>query len=158
MASTLTLFLTSAGTGLLAGGASCAAVQGGLLAGAVGRRTTGDAPRSRAPRQAGTRQTGTRQVGTRESSMRQAATRQRVAEPLAPVGAFLTGKLLSHTLLGALLGTFGAALQPSPRTRAVLLIAAGVLMVLFALDLMGVKAVARLVPRSPAAFGQLVRR
>ncbi|WP_192583734.1 urease accessory protein UreH domain-containing protein, partial [Streptomyces albicerus] len=153
MASTLTLFLTSAGTGLLAGGASCAAVQGGLLAGAVSRRTTGEAPPSRAPRQAGKRQTGTRRRDTRTSG-----TRQRVAEPLAPVGAFLAGKLLSHTLLGALLGIFGAALQPSPRTRAVLLIAAGVLMVLFALDLMGVKAVARLVPRSPAAFGQLVRR
>jgi sulfite exporter TauE/SafE len=138
MASTLTLFLTSAGTGLLAGGASCAAVQGGLLAGAVGRRTPAPASQDHPPRQAGAR--------------------QRVAEPLAPVGAFLAGKLLSHTLLGALLGIFGAALQPSPRTRAVLLIAAGVLMVLFALDLMGVKAVARLVPRPPAGFGQLVRR
>jgi sulfite exporter TauE/SafE len=135
MASTLTLFLTSAGTGLLAGGASCAAVQGGLLAGALGRRTAPPAPRP-AP-------------GT---------PRQRATEPLAPVGAFLAGKLLSHTLLGALLGIFGAALQPSPRTRAALLIAAAVLMVLFALDLMGVKAVSRLVPRPPAAFGQLVRR
>ncbi|QQM47418.1 urease accessory protein UreH domain-containing protein [Streptomyces liliifuscus] len=139
MASTLALFLTSAGTGLLAGGASCAAVQGGLLAGAVGRRTTPHG--SPAPRPA-----------------RGATTRQQATEPLAPVGAFLAGKLLSHTLLGALLGIFGAALQPSPRTRAVLLIAAALVMLLFALDLMGVKAVARLVPRPPAAFGQLVRR
>ncbi|MCX5418038.1 sulfite exporter TauE/SafE family protein [Streptomyces sp. NBC_00059] len=136
MASTLALFLTSAGTGLLAGGASCAAVQGGLLAGAVGRRT---APHTTRP-------------------ARGATTRQQATEPLAPVGAFLAGKLLSHTLLGTLLGVFGAALQPSPRTRAVLLIAAALVMLLFALDLMGVKAVARLVPRPPAAFGQLVRR
>lgn len=136
MASTLTLFLTSAGTGLLAGGASCAAVQGGLLAGAVGRRTAPHAPRP----------------------AHGATTRQQATEPLAPVGAFLAGKLLSHALLGALLGIFGAALQPSPRTRAVLLIAAALVMLLFALDLMGVKAVARLVPRPPAAFGQLVRR
>ncbi|MGA5189268.1 sulfite exporter TauE/SafE family protein [Streptomyces griseoincarnatus] len=138
MASTIALFVTSAGTGLLAGGASCAAVQGGLLAGAVGRRT------------APSRQGNTRPK-EREAS-------PNPGEPLVPVGVFLAGKLLSHTLLGALLGVFGAALQPSPRTRAVLLIAAGVLMVLFALDLMGIKAVDRLVPRPPAAFGQLVRR
>ncbi|WP_329295888.1 sulfite exporter TauE/SafE family protein [Streptomyces pseudovenezuelae] len=135
MASTLTLFLTSAGTGLLAGGASCAAVQGGLQAGALGRRTVPPALRPA-----------------------RGTPRQRATESLAPVGAFLVGKLLSHTLLGALLGIFGAALQPSPRTRAVLLLAAAVLMVLFALDLMGAKAVSRLVPQPPAAFGQLVRR
>ncbi|MFD7627789.1 sulfite exporter TauE/SafE family protein [Streptomyces sp. NPDC059851] len=128
MSSTLSLLLSGAGTGLLAGGASCAAVQGGLLAGAVSRRTTANPG---APR--------------------------RAAEPLAPVGAFLAGKLLSHTTLGVLLGIFGSALQPSPRTRAVLLIAAGLLMVFFALDLLGVKAVSRLVPRPPAAFGRLVR-
>jgi len=39
-----------------------------------------------------------------------------------------------------------------------MLIAAGALMVLFALDLFGVKAVARLVPRPPASFGRLLRR
>ncbi|GAA3246130.1 sulfite exporter TauE/SafE family protein [Streptomyces labedae] len=77
---------------------------------------------------------------------------------LVPVGAFLAGKLVSHTLLGALLGVFGNALQPSPRARAVMLIAAAVLMLLFALDLFGVKAVARLVPRPPASFGRLLRR
>lgn len=142
MVSTLTLFVTSVGTGLLAGGASCAAVQGGLLAGAVGRRT----PEAR------------RGETRRTPPARGGDARSKAAEPLAPVGAFLAGKLVSHTLLGVLLGVFGAALQPSPRTRAVLLIAAGVLMVLFALDLMGVKAVARLVPRPPAAFGQVVRR
>jgi sulfite exporter TauE/SafE len=74
------------------------------------------------------------------------------------VAAFLAGKLVSHTLLGMLLGVFGAGLQPSPRARAVLLLAAGALMVLFALDLFGVKAVGRLVPRPPAAFGRLLRR
>ncbi|MFI6147411.1 hypothetical protein [Streptomyces sp. NPDC051109] len=54
------------------------------------------------------------------------------ATPLPSVGAFLAGKLASHTVLGALLGVFGNALQPSPRTQAVLLLAAGATMVLFA--------------------------
>lgn len=147
MSSSAALFITGASTGLFAGGASCAAVQGGLLAGAVTRRSPAANAESARPRgEARDRASGPFPV----------------PEPtpgnLAPVGAFLAGKLLSHATLGALLGLFGAALQPSPRTQAVLLITAGLLMVLFALDLFGVKAVGRLVPRPPAAFGRVVRR
>ncbi|MFI1721942.1 sulfite exporter TauE/SafE family protein [Streptomyces sp. NPDC020489] len=153
MASTLALFATSVGTGLLAGGASCAAVQGGLLAGAVTRRSPSSAS---APAPA----TAHRGSGVAVKDRRPSPATEPPAEPkaLVPVGAFLTGKLVSHTLLGALLGIFGDALQPSPRARAVMLIAAGILMVLFALDLFGIKAVARLVPRPPASFGRLLRR
>ncbi|MFE2325718.1 sulfite exporter TauE/SafE family protein [Streptomyces sp. NPDC059385] len=129
MPSSAALLITGVTTGLFAGGASCAAVQGGLLAGAVTRRRTATA--TAAPD---------------------------TPAPLAPVGAFLGGKLLSHTLFGALLGVFGNTLQPSPRAQAVLLLAAGGLMVLFGLDLFGVKAVGRILPRPPAAFGRLMRR
>lgn len=145
MPSSVALMITGTSTGLLAGGASCAAVQGGLLAGAVTRRRT-PAPKS-SPR-----------ASRAARSARSARSAQEVITPLPPVGAFLAGKLLSHTVLGALLGVFGDALQPSPRTQAVLLLAAGLLMVLFALDLFGVKWVGRLVPRPPASFGRLMRR
>ncbi|MBC9723925.1 sulfite exporter TauE/SafE family protein [Streptomyces sp. TRM68367] len=155
MASTLTLFVTSVGTGLLAGGASCAAVQGGLLAGAVTRRSPAPAP---APALAGARRTSGVAVKDRRPGRSPVADVPAEPKALVPVGAFLAGKLVSHTVLGALLGVFGDALQPSPRARAVMLIAAGALMVLFALDLFGVKAVARLVPRPPASFGRLLRR
>ncbi|MFF3674560.1 sulfite exporter TauE/SafE family protein [Streptomyces sp. NPDC002120] len=129
MASSTTLFVTGVTTGLFAGGASCAAVQGGLLAGAVGRRAT-----------------------------QWSADAWERSGLFAPVGAFLGAKLLSHTLLGAALGLLGAAIQPGPRTQAALLIGAGVLMVLFALDMFGVKAVRRFVPRPPASWGRRVRR
>ncbi|MFF3875193.1 sulfite exporter TauE/SafE family protein [Streptomyces sp. NPDC001978] len=155
MASTLTLFVTSVGTGLLAGGASCAAVQGGLLAGAVTRRSPAAAP-APVPALAGARRSSGGSVKDRRPAPATDAPEE--PKPLVPVGAFLTGKLASHTLLGALLGVFGDALQPSPRARAMMLIAAGLLMVLFALDLFGVKAVARLMPRPPASFGRLLRR
>lgn len=91
------LFLAGAGTGLLAGGTSCAAVQLGLLTGAV----------------------------------------RGIRRPVSGVGAFLLGKLATHTLLGALLGLAGAAVQPSPRARALLLTAAALVLLLFALDLLG---------------------
>ncbi|WP_351231365.1 sulfite exporter TauE/SafE family protein [Streptomyces sp. NPDC002133] len=147
MPSSMALLITGVGTGLLAGGASCAAVQGGLLAGAVTRRRT---PTPSPPKSASKKPT--RQSGPAAARAAEAAT------PLAPVGAFLAGKLVSHTLLGALLGVFGNALQPSPHTQAVLLLAAGVMMVLFALDLFGVTWVGRLVPRPPASFGRWMRR
>ncbi|MFK0011854.1 sulfite exporter TauE/SafE family protein [Streptomyces sp. NPDC091027] len=135
MTSSITLFVTGVTTGLFAGGASCAAVQGGLLAGAVGRRATASA--SDTP-------------GAPDASERSGL--------FAPVGVFLGAKLVSHTLLGAALGLLGAAVQPGPRTQAGLLIAAGVLMVLFALDMSGVRAVRRFVPRPPASWGRRVRR
>jgi uncharacterized protein len=133
-------FLTGLGTGLVAGGASCAAVQGGLLAGAVTDRTaftdgSGDA--------------AARHAGSRSRSLN---------DHLAPVGLFLVGKLISHTAFGAVLGLAGSLLAPSPHARAVLLVAASALMVVFALDLIGVRAVRRLSPRPPVALLRLLRR
>jgi uncharacterized protein len=118
------LLLAGLSTGLVAGGASCAAVQGGLLASAVSRR---DPAQGNAPL------------------------------PVAPAGAFLAGKLAAHTALGALLGVFGAALQPSPRTRAVLLLAAAVLMTGFAAEMLGARRLSRWLPRPPTASARLVR-
>jgi sulfite exporter TauE/SafE len=102
------LFLTGAGTGLLAGGVSCTAVQLGLLTGAVR-----DAPR-----------------------------------PAVPVTAFLAAKLVTHTALGALLGIAGAAVQPGPRARAALMLAAAAVLAVFALDLLGFPPARRLLRRS----------
>ncbi len=127
MAASVTLFVTGLTTGLLAGGASCAAVQGGLLASAVTRR------HDALP------------TGSHTGSFE-------------PVAAFLGAKLVSHTLLGAALGVVGAAVQPSARVQALLLIGAAALMVVFALDLLGVRAVRRFVPQPPVAWGRRVRR
>jgi sulfite exporter TauE/SafE len=74
------------------------------------------------------------------------------------VGVFLAGKLLSHVALGAALGAFGAALQPPPRVRAILLLAAAALMVVFAAEMLGLRAVSRWAPRPPLRGVRLVRR
>jgi sulfite exporter TauE/SafE len=125
-------------TGLLAGGASCAAVQGGLLAGVVARRRPDPAPaagRRRAP------------VAPRSPM-----------EDVIPVAGFLTGKLVSHVAMGAALGALGGAVELGFEARALLQVAAGLVMVLLAADLLGVQAVRRVMPRPPAAWGLLVRR
>jgi len=135
------LLATGLGTGLLASGASCAAVQGGLLAGAVARRGAA------------------RSLGQEPGSGQEPGPDAETGlAPVAPVGVFLAGKLLSHAALGAALGAFGAALQPAPRVRAVLLLVAAVLMVVFAAEMLGVRAVSRWVPRPPLRWVRLVRR
>jgi len=126
-------------TGLLAGGASCAAVQGGLLAGAVARRRQAHPALVRA--------------GVAAPSVAPART-----DDAVPVAGFLVGKLLSHAALGAALGALGGAVELGFRARALLQIAAGVLMVLLAADLLGVRTVRRLLPQPPASWGRLVRR
>lgn len=133
-------------TGLFAGGASCAAVQGGLLAGVVARRPP----------------TPSAVPSERGSAAKQAEATARLAPALiqdaAPVGVFLVGKLVSHVLLGASLGLLGSAAELGLRPRAYLQIAAGLVMVVLALDLLGVRAVRGLVPTPPAAWSRLVRR
>ncbi|MFN2506071.1 MAG: sulfite exporter TauE/SafE family protein [Acidimicrobiales bacterium] len=130
-------------TGLIAGGASCAAVQGGLLTGLVARR-----------------QPGSTVVGADEYPETATAAMRRAArlDDAIPVGGFLAGKLVSHTVLGAGLGLLGDAVQIGFRTRAFIQITAGVLMVAMAAHLLGFRAFARLVPQPPQRWARLVRR
>ena len=159
-------------TGLLAGGASCAAVQGGLLTGLLARRTAvaaavGATAGPRTPQAASRNSQHSRKKASRPATADTSRTVTRAAlarekrdwrEDLAPVGGFLTGKLASHALLGLLLGALGDAVQLGFRTRAVTQGVAGVVMVLLALHLFGVRGLGFLVPQPPASLGRLVRR
>lgn len=49
----------------------------------------------------------------------------------------MAGKLVSHMAFGALLGLFGAALQPNFRVRAFMQMGAGVLMILMGANMFG---------------------
>ncbi len=90
------LFVSGLAAGLVAGTASCTAVQGGLLFGLTGDRR---------------------------------------------VTQFLAGRLTAYMLAGALLGWLGAAVRLPPQARAGLLVAAGIVVITFAV---------RLIRRKPA--------
>ncbi|GAA0793393.1 urease accessory protein UreH domain-containing protein [Spirilliplanes yamanashiensis] len=126
-------------TGLFAGGISCAAVQGGLLAGLVARQHPHTASAASPTRS------------------RSADRRTRTADDLLPVTAFLAGKLASHTMLGALLGAVGAAVQLSPTARAWMQISAGAVIVAFGLAQLGVGPFRRLTVTPPTSWLRLVR-
>lgn len=164
-------------TGLFAGGASCAAVQGGLLVASVTRRA-GQAPieeaapvrvrQVRVARGTDSKSRERRRRQQRARLQRIELERRRVVPPqsrqavsaddVLPVAGFLGGKLASHTLLGALLGLFGASFQLGFRARAILQFVAGALMLLMAANLLGVPGLAFLVPSPPARLARLVRR
>ncbi|MEU8001456.1 sulfite exporter TauE/SafE family protein [Catellatospora sp. NPDC049111] len=125
--------------GLLAGGVSCAAVQGGLLAGLVSRQRQPASP------------TTARRRGTPPP------TSAGLSDDLAPVGGFLIGKLASHALLGALLGAVGTAVQVGVQLRSMVQIGAGALIIAMGLGQLGVKAFQGLTFTPPASWARMVR-
>ena len=157
-------------TGLLAGGASCAAVQGGLLVASAVQRSGGVAmeqppqlPRSAIPGKARTAHQR-RNAARLRTRQRQALLQIQTAPPrslsdqIIPLAGFLSGKFTSHVLLGAGLGAFGAAVQPSFQARAVMQLIAGGFLLLLAANLLGAPGLSWLVPAPPARLRRLVRR
>lgn len=127
--------------GLFAGGVTCAAVQGGLLAGLITRQRAGK-PTS-----------GARRVTATATASRS----ERLADDLAPVGGFLAGKLVSHALLGAVLGVVGGALPLSAPVMAAVQVAAGLLVIGFGLAQLGLRSLRWLVIEPPASWGRFLR-
>lgn len=136
-------------TGLFAGGVSCAAVQGGLLAGLITRQRSRAA--TAAPPTRGRRKEP-KQVPVPRRSLA-----ARVGDDVAPVGGFLVGKLVSHTVLGALLGALGSAVQLTIGMRTMAQIIAGLLVVAFGLAQLGVPGFRGFVIEPPASWSRFVR-
>ena len=142
-------------TGLFAGGVSCAAVQGGLLAGLVARQHS-VAPTRAAPALPA-RRNGRPATGAAGRQTAPVSVASRLADDLAPVGGFLAGKLVSHTLLGAALGALGAVVQLSVGVRTMAQIAAGVLIVVFGLAQLRVPGFRGITVSPPASWSRFVR-
>jgi sulfite exporter TauE/SafE len=134
-------------TGLFAGGVSCAAVQGGLLTALITRQRAAAEPQ---PQPSGGK-TRTKQAAPPKSAL------STLGDDLAPVGGFLAGKLVSHTLLGALLGALGSVVELSVGVRTWLQIGAGLMIIVFALAQLGVPGFRRIVVEPPLSWMRLVR-
>jgi sulfite exporter TauE/SafE len=140
-------------TGLLAGGVSCAAVQGGLLTGLVARQHG-----AATPVPAGKfRGTATKAGDDTPVASRSRGWRTQLADDLTPVGGFLAGKLVSHTILGALLGGLGTAVQLSAQGRAWAQLVSGAVIVCFGLAQLEVLGFKGFVITPPASWVRLVR-
>lgn len=135
-------------TGLLAGGVSCAAVQGGLLAGLVTRQKAAatESPDNPHPETA---------PGTASATITN--WRTQLGDDLAPVTGFLVGKLASHALFGALLGALGTLIELSPQLRATVQVVAGLLIVVFGLAQVNVPGFRDVTVTPPASWVKFVR-
>lgn len=117
-------------TGLLTGGLTCLAVQGGLLATSIAQR--------------------------QEQKMRDELTQKGTALPIL---SFLGAKLVAYTLLGLLLGLFGSVFKPSLFAMGVLQLMVGVYLVGTALNMLNVHPLFRyFVLQPPKGLTRLVRK
>ncbi len=124
-------------TGLTTGGLSCLAVQGGLLASSLAHQIEQDYLEQAAQRK------------KRRGRKTQAQPRSNSALPIL---LFLIAKIVTYTLLGALLGVLGSYLTLSPATRAILMILIGVFMLGNALRMFNVHPIFRYFAIEPPKF------
>lgn len=122
----LTIFLT----GLLTGGLSCLAVQGGLLATALA-----------------------------QEEQEKLENKFKNANRILPLVLFLVAKLVAYTLLGVLLGLFGSVFQLSQTARVLLQFMVSVFMLGTALNLLNVHPLFRyFVIQPPRSLIRLLRK
>ncbi|MFA6272217.1 MAG: sulfite exporter TauE/SafE family protein [Patescibacteria group bacterium] len=121
-------------TGLTTGGISCVAMQGGLLASVVANQKRKEHQDNQDTKQK------TQSIFHRDNIM--------------PVVMFLSAKLISHTILGFLLGALGSVLTLSFGVRITFQILAALFMLATALNLLNVHPIFRFVMFQPPKFMQ----
>lgn len=150
-------------TGLTAGGLSCLAVQGGLLATAIAQREEQDLEEVAGPKRGSNGRAVEVKPGARrarQDEFAQAVERQRqillrqasLHHSAKPVVYFLLAKLLVYTLLGFGLGWLGSQLKLTPDAQAIVQIAAALFMIATALHLLKVHPIFRYVIIQPPRF------
>ncbi|MGI8973387.1 MAG: sulfite exporter TauE/SafE family protein [Gaiella sp.] len=114
-------------TGITAGGLSCLAVQGGLLATAFPQRE---------------------EIEIRDRLRKEAVLRHNAR----PILWFLGAKLAAYTVFGVLLGALGSLLQPNPTVQGAIQLGVALFMVTTALHLLNVHPIFRFVVIQPPRF------
>jgi len=141
--------------GLTAGGLSCLAVQGGLLASSVGYQVDADLRQDAETRkQSGVQR---RRKALKWTSAAYRATNEQIGKHSVQVIFFFLGaKLFSYTLLGFALGWLGSILQLTPLIRGGLQLAVGVFMLGTALRMLNVHPIFRYFVLEPPPFSPVI--
>ncbi|MBI4991413.1 sulfite exporter TauE/SafE family protein [Candidatus Gottesmanbacteria bacterium] len=124
-----TIFLT----GLVTGGLTCLAVQGGLLAATIAQRESSFA----------------KAMEDKEERLKEKALTE---SSVLPIIFFLTAKLAAYTILGLLLGLLGSVFQLSLTTKIIMQLAVGIFMIGTALNLLDVHPIFRYFIIQPPKF------
>lgn len=118
-------------TGLTSGGVTCAAMQGGLLAGTIANQKNSESPASPS-----------------------SAPRSFDLGDWGPVAAFMSTKLVAHFILGALLGMLGSVLTLSVGAQLFFQGAAATFMLATAMNLLDVHPIFRYLAIQPPRFAR----
>src|SRR6266581_2202953 len=133
-ANLITIFFT----GLIAGGLTCMAVQGGLLAATIAQRSS-----------------FAKASKDKEEELR----RQATTGNALPILSFLVAKLAAYTVFGLLLGLLGSAFQLSLTAKVIMQFAVAVFMIGTALNILNVHPIFRyFVIQPPRFLTRLVRK
>ncbi len=117
-------------TGLLTGGLTCLAVQGGLLATTIAQRE---------------------EMQVKEKLAKKST--------LTPIALFLITKVIAYTLFGFLLGLFGSMLKPSLFAMGLLQLTVSIFMIGTALNMLNIHPIFRyFVLQPPRSLTRLIRR
>lgn len=139
-----TIFLT----GLTTGGLSCLAMQGGILASAIANQK--DEELEQASKKSSSKKKMRQIANTSPGSFDQL--------DWLPVGMFLVGKIISHTIFGFFLGFLGSQLELSLAAKLIFQGIAGLFMFATAMNLLEVHPMFRYVVfQPPKFFTRLVR-
>jgi sulfite exporter TauE/SafE len=145
-------------TGLITGGLTCLAVQGGLLAATIAQRESSFAPPSpkwlRRPSNA---------MADKEEKLKDNMLRHRSAQAsqsgnALPIFTFLVAKLVAYTAFGFLLGWFGSLFQLSLTAQIVMQVAVAIFMIGTALSILNVHPIFRyFIIQPPKSLTRIVR-
>ncbi len=144
------------GAGLLAGATTCAVTQGGLLVGLITRQRRASETGKASAKVAVT--TKPRRHAGAPAPAPASTARASLTDDLTPVMAFLTGKLVSHTIVGFVLGAIGSAIGFNPRLGAAAQWVAGALMIVLGLGSLNVPGFRALQFTPPASWLNVVRK
>jgi len=129
-------------TGLTSGGLSCLAVQGGLVASVIANQKDDELEEA------------DKNTSSKKKVKEVAATSAKSFDALdwLPITVFLVGKLISHTILGLLLGFLGSKLELSLGIRLGFQLAAALFMLATAANLLELHPIFRYVLLQPPKF------
>lgn len=137
-------------TGLTTGGLSCLAMQGGLLAGVITNQKDAEQDELQHDKQA-------RKAAKKQAYLRQQQQRSFTGFDTLdwlPVALFLGAKLITHTLLGFLLGFLGESISLSLGVRLSFQVFTALFMFATAMNLLNVHPIFRYVAFQPPKFMQ----
>ncbi|HSW88687.1 MAG TPA: sulfite exporter TauE/SafE family protein [Candidatus Saccharimonadales bacterium] len=125
-------------TGLVTGGLTCLAVQGGLLAATIAQRST-----------------VAKAMADKEEQYKKNVTTGNAL----PIASFLIAKLIAYTILGFLLGWLGSIFQLSLTTKVIMQFAVAIFMIGTALNILNVHPIFRyFIIQPPKFLTRLVRK